>query len=93
MSDGDLCRHPEGAAQSGVTELREPGLAAELTGLIGGEIETAVFEKLAMVSKPAQVAGFSKNGHGIDRADARQLAQPLIVRVAAKIYQDRHRWT
>src|ERR1700680_5067586 len=46
LLDCDLGRQPEGPAQAGIAERREPGLTAELSGLMGGKIETAELQEL-----------------------------------------------
>ena len=75
LADGDVGGHPEGASQSRVAKLRKHGATAELSGLVGGEIETAELKELAMVTEPAHATDFGEDGHGVDRADAWHLAQ------------------
>ena len=55
-----------------------------LAGLLSGEIEAAELQELAMMAEAAQVAGFGKDGHCIDRTDAWDLAQALVVGVLAE---------
>ena len=81
LADGDLGGNPEGASQSSIAELRQPGLTAKLAGLVGGEIEAAELQELAMMTEAAQVAGLGQDGHRDDRSDARNLPQALIVGV------------
>jgi hypothetical protein len=69
---------------AGVAELRELGLAPKLAGLVGGEVEAAQLEELAVMAEPAQVAGLRQNGHGVDATDAGNLTQALLIGV---VYQ------
>ena len=67
------------ARLSRVAELGKLGAAAKLPGLMRGEIQTAELEELAMVAEAAQVASFGENGQGIDRTNARHLAQAVVI--------------
>jgi hypothetical protein len=74
LLDGDLGCQPKGSAQAGIAELRESGLTAELPGLIGGKIETAELQELAVMVKPAQVSRLRQYRQRMDRPDPRHLA-------------------
>src|SRR5687767_15118515 len=49
--DRDGARHPEGVPQSGVASLGQVGRPAKLPGLLGAEVEAAVFQKLSNTAK------------------------------------------
>lgn len=53
LPDRPLACHPERPPQPGVAVLGQLGLAAELAGLLGGEVEPAELQKLAMLPEPA----------------------------------------
>ena len=83
--DGHGSGHPKDAAQPCVAVLRQLGGSAELARLLGGEIEAAELEELAMMVEAAQVACFSKDRQRQDGSDAWQLLETLEVGVVLKV--------
>src|SRR6056297_238493 len=79
LEDGGLAGHPERAPEPSIAILRNTALAAEHAGLHGREIHAAKLQKLPVMPEPAQVAGLGQDGHRIDRADAGNGRQQLIV--------------
>ena len=61
LTHGDCSCHPEGATQACVAVLRQLGGTAELSGLLGREIETAELEELAVMVEAAQISRFGKD--------------------------------
>ena len=84
LPDGDLSSQPQGPAQAGVAVLRQLGLAPEGAGLLGGQIKPAELQELPVMAEAAQIAGLSQDGQGVDRADARDAAQQLVVGVVGQ---------
>ena len=60
--------------------LREP-TRAELPRLLRAENQAAELHKLAVMREATQIARFRQDGEGENRSDARQRAEPLIVRM------------
>jgi hypothetical protein len=56
-------------------------------GLAFGKIQSAVLEKLPVVTEASQVAGFGKDRQGCDRAHARKRPQALEIGMIAQ-----YRW-
>jgi len=81
LTRGDLGSHPEGAAQARVAVLGQLGAATERARLAGCEIEAAKLQKLAMVTEAAQITGLGQNGQRVDRTDAWNVAQQLVIDV------------
>lgn len=79
LPDCDLAGHPEGSAQSGIAELGEVGAATKGAGLVGLQIQAAELQELAMMPKAAQIAGLGQHGQRVDRTDAGNGHEPLIV--------------
>ena len=79
LTDRNLTGHPERAPQPRIAILRELALAAELAGLVRGQIQAAELQELTIMSKAAQVTSFGEYGQGVDRPNARQLSQSLII--------------
>lgn len=84
LTNGNLGGDPEGAPQSRIAEFRQLRLAAELSGLVGREIEAAELQELTMITKATEIAGLGKYGHRHNRPDARDLSQALIVSVVCE---------
>ncbi len=51
---------------------------------MGGQVEAAELQKLAVMAETTKVASFCQNGHRVDRTDAGKLAKPPIVCVVGK---------
>src|SRR6056297_1944831 len=79
LENSGLAGHPERPPKPRVAVLRDPALAAEHAGLHGREVHAAELQKLAMMAEAAQVTGLGQNEHGVDRADAGNGRQQLIV--------------
>jgi len=62
-----------------VAELREFGLPPESARLMRREIETAELQELSVVTEAAEIAGFSKYRECVDRPDAWNPLQGLVV--------------
>src|ERR1700758_2182658 len=56
LFDCDGSGHPEGASKPTVAVLGQLGGAAELAGLLSGQIETTELQKLTVMVKAAQIA-------------------------------------
>ena len=84
LASGDLCGHPESAAQPSIAILGKLGPTAECAGLAGGQIEPAELEELAMVGKPSKVPGLGEDGQRVDGTDARDHTKQLVVTVLAE---------
>jgi hypothetical protein len=65
LPDGDLASQPEGPTQSGVTELGDLGLAAELAGLLRRQIEAAELQELAVTNAVDVWLGFQASGRSV----------------------------
>lgn len=57
-------------------------MASALAGVTLGEIQSAIFQKLAGMTETAHIAGLRQDGQRGDRTDARQCLQTLKVRIA-----------
>jgi len=79
FEDGRLTGHPERAPEPGIAILRDAALTAEHAGLHGGEIHAAELQELPVMAEAAQVTGLGQDGHGVDRTDAGNGRQQLIV--------------
>src|SRR6056297_1465268 len=79
LENSGLAGHPERAPQPGIAVFRDPALTAEHAGLDGGEVHAAELQELPVMSEAAQVASLRQDGHGVDRADAGDGRQQLIV--------------
>jgi hypothetical protein len=86
--DRDRAGHPEGIAQSGIAAFREMRGAAKLAGLLGAEIESAIFQKLPDVSEATQVSGFRQDDQRENRSDPRHGLQTIEIRVPSESVHD-----
>ena len=75
LTNGDLNCHPQCAAQARITAPGQLRSAAILTRLVGGQIQTAEFEKLPMMTKTSQITCLGQDCQGMDRPDAWYLLQ------------------
>ena len=89
LASGDLCGHPESAAQPSIAILGKLGPTAEGTGLAGREVESAELQELAVMAEPPQVSGLGQDCQSVDRSDSRNPPQqPVIVMIGQRNLRD-----
>lgn len=79
LTRGNLGSHPEGAAQTRVAVLGQLGAATKRARLTRCEIETAELQELSMMVEATQITGLGQDGQRVDRTNARNVAQQLII--------------
>lgn len=79
LENGGLAGHPHRAPQAGIAVLRDTALTAEHAGLDSGEVHATELQELPMMPEPTQVTGLGQDGHGVDRADAGNGRQQLVI--------------
>lgn len=79
LQRGGLTRDPESVAQARVAVFQDLALATKHPRLDGGEVHAAEPKELAVVPEPPHISGLGEDGLGVDRADAPDRCQQLVV--------------
>ncbi|PRY26922.1 hypothetical protein CLV78_1011027 [Aliiruegeria haliotis] len=79
VEHGNLASHPEGSAKPCIAIFGDAALSSEHAGLHGCEVHAAELQELAVMAETAQIASFGQDGHGVDRTDAGNGCQQLVV--------------